>query len=333
MEYSIFDFAMPLYSVSPTLESEEPPECTGLQQGMSSFAHLLDNLECVVANKRAASSSLASGHNISIPMELTLQKPAGDKDSSKQEHKEAAKPCTAQVAALCPFELDNPEPHKGFLLHALQDPERLAPDRVDSLVALIFEMTLDAPGTAEEGAAMCLALVQAQQKCPWMRDECNFVDHVLNSCLVWFDQRIRAAAAAAHWRDFRSRRRWEAFLVFLAELLTGLAGVGGDQGPGPWAPLGGLSRLAVLLCDCGQIMPTQDALHEVLVLRNVLVKAGSTANRYAPTHVEKLMCSLRMAFEDPQYSAPARKIVLEIIELCASRWKLDADQVKYYCGP
>ncbi|KAH9384932.1 hypothetical protein HPB48_026962 [Haemaphysalis longicornis] len=179
-----------------------------------------------------------------------------------------------------------------------------------------------------------------------MLDECNFVDHVLNACLDWFSKRRAQTrrpvkeAAAAHQQEetAASPYCWEAFVLFLAELLTALAGVGRRRETGPSAPLGGLFCLAVLLCDCGQIMLrelAENALHEasVLVLRYVLVKAGKTANWYAPTHIQALMSSLRKAFLDLRYSAQVHKVVMEVIELCASGWELDATQEDYYCGP
>ncbi|XP_077551220.1 LOW QUALITY PROTEIN: uncharacterized protein LOC144164833 [Haemaphysalis longicornis] len=346
-EYSIFEFAMPLYTPGPTVEWEEPCVDISCQQEIvSSSAHsqALDSVERVAANDSAASSSLATDHNTCVIKEPSLQEPAGDQDSCMQDQTEATESCTEQ-AVEDPVEWESPEPYRLLLLQALEDPESLTPDRVDELVASIFESTLAVPGRAEAGATMCLALLLAQQrKCPWMLDECNFVDHVLNACLDWFSKRraqtLRPVkeAAAAHQQEETavSPYCWEAFVLFLAELLTALAGVGRGREPGPSAPLGGLFCLAVLLCDCGQIMLrelAENALHEVLVLRYVLVKAGKTANWYAPTHVQALMSSLRKTFLDLRYSAQVHKVVMEVIELCASGWELDATQEEYYCGP
>ncbi|XP_077491944.1 uncharacterized protein LOC144102587 [Amblyomma americanum] len=223
-----------------------------------------------------------------------------------------------------------------ILEFALKDPDTLKPWQVNELVDAVLCIGIQNVENAEKAAEFCAGII-AREKVG------RFDSSLLYTCTQWFEHRDVALA-----RDPTSdlgvppaeepRHRWTVFVTFLAELVIAVTAKGKTTEIKS-KHRGRTFCLVALFCECCKQMLQSSALQrlaELECLRRVLKKAGRSVVRVAPRRMEALAGCMREAFVDAQASPEVTLVLLELLELRASRWKFTAAQRLYYspqCDP
>ncbi|XP_075559268.1 uncharacterized protein LOC142590723 [Dermacentor variabilis] len=214
---------------------------------------------------------------------------------------------------------------------ALLDPDVLTPEQVERLVRVLCKKAIHEADCAEPAAKFCATVIMKETGD-------TFLDFLMDSCRDHFRQReqLQPGCAGTGKTTEQPRKsgepshRWTGFVSFLAGLLTAITERGSVVGT---KLCGRAFCLAAMLCECCKNMVdamTQDSAAELECLRFALKSAGSSAERAAPLRVAALAKCLRDRFLAEKCPPGVRVALLELLELRASGWKMEARQERYY---
>lgn len=214
---------------------------------------------------------------------------------------------------------------------ALLDPDGLTPEQLERLAHVLCKKALNDADSAEPAAKFCATVIMKES-------EDTFLDFLMDNCRDRFRQREQflprcEATGATTEQPLTAEgpnHRWRALVSFLAELLGAISERGNVVGT---KLCGRAFCLAAMLCECCKVMldmMTQDDAAELECLHFALKTAGKGAERAAPLRVSELAKCMRDRFLAEECPPEARMALLELLELRASGWKMEAPQERYY---
>nr|XP_054922941.1 MIF4G domain-containing protein-like [Dermacentor andersoni] len=200
---------------------------------------------------------------------------------------------------------------------------------------IVAKGTLDPTGLtgtlwAALARALCKSVIEGEENALAVATPCVFFSErdksgvfsraLLNSVHKWFNRRGELLEASSGYP-----RRWTTYVSLVTMLFLELRRKSGGAYD--------VMFLATLLCNCCLVILCHPLLgndNEMECLRWVLTAAGSAMQATVPWLMTMLTGRMRSAFMQSGVSAKARYTLLELIELRASGWQLNAAQVQYY---
>ncbi|XP_054924197.1 MIF4G domain-containing protein-like [Dermacentor andersoni] len=183
----------------------------------------------------------------------------------------------------------------------------------------------------ELARAFCGSVIESNENAGTVATLCIFFSQVdktraflcalIKTTREWFDRRAELLQAPNGYP-----RRWTAYVFLVTELFVGLKR--------QRAHVSTIALLALLLLQsCLVILrtPMTGSSTEMECLRWVLTVAGRDVQSTNAWLMVTLIRRMRNAFAQSDASTMARHTLLELIELHASGWQLNAAQLQYYC--
>ncbi|XP_077489476.1 MIF4G domain-containing protein A-like [Amblyomma americanum] len=213
-----------------------------------------------------------------------------------------------------------------ILRKAGNDPDSLTFVEAEALAGAICRKVTEEPGSAKHAASFCQYTAALQKERPSV-----FLEALICACQEWFTCRdfMLAGSDGGQQRDSTpgakpASRRWTAFVEFLAELLVSVAET---------ADRAQILCLAKLVMDCCHTIlssPASTEEEQMECLCRALHRAGEAAEKVDPARMEALVSRLLAEFMYGDTTALKRLILLELLELRASRWEFKAAQHAYF---
>lgn len=205
-----------------------------------------------------------------------------------------------------------PGVYREIVEKAIQDPAAVRGIQWMELAQAFCDSVVESNENAGTVATFCVFFSQ-------MNKTRAFLCALTRTVRKWFDRRDQLLQASNGYP-----RRWMAYVSLVTELFMGLRRQG--------ARVSDIELLAMLTFECCLVIlrtPMAGRNTEMECLLWVLTVAGRDVQSATPWLMVRLIRRMRDAFVQSDASAMARHTLLQLIELHASGWQLNAEQRQY----